>query len=102
MKKKIANYEKYLDLITSSINSTDGIVKNISINIQNYKSNKIEIKLNNDNQLCIKCYVNIYYGYVLNDVVCELQENIFKKINSITNIQISNIDVSVINIIYNI
>lgn len=80
---------------TTRTGMTDGITNLFSKN--NYsKGIKVEV---NENTVVVDIYINVEYGYRINEVAKEVQLVIKKEIETMTDLQVAAVNVHVLNIV---
>ena len=109
---KGSELETYINIITSiagsSASEVDGVASvsyevGLSNNIFDFgkskKNQAIEVRINNENLVIIDMSINVYYGYKIPYIICELQEKIKKNVEEQTYFKIKNINVTVVGVV---
>ena len=80
----------------ASINSGISFAKKI-FGGKFYKGVRIEI---DKNRLFIDVFVNVYFGYSVNDIAYKVQENIKKSVESMTEYKVDSVNVHVVGVVF--
>ena len=66
---------------------------------KNKRNNAIDVKFHKDNLLTIDVSINVYYGYRIPVVICNLQEKIKEDIEKSTYFKVKAINVTVVGVV---
>ena len=110
--QKNTELETYINIITSiagssasqiegvaSVSFEVGLSNNLFDFGKNKKNQAIEVRINNDNMVIIDMSINVYYGYKIPYLICELQEKIKHNVEEQTYFKIKNINVTVVGVV---
>ncbi|MEG1609529.1 MAG: Asp23/Gls24 family envelope stress response protein [Clostridia bacterium] len=101
----------YINVITSVVANCASKIKGVASvsndiastefnNARDGKNNAVIVNLYNG-LVVIDLYINVYYGFVIPKIVCELQEEIKKEVEKTTAYKIKNINVNIVGVLNN-
>lgn len=100
----------YVSVITSIVGScstkikgiasvSNDVTKPIGFNYENSKrNNAVEVNLHNG-FIIIDIYINVYFGYVIPKIVCQLQEEIKNEVEKTTAYKVKTINVNIVGVL---
>ncbi len=99
------DYQIYAETIVSLTAEVSNCIEGIKV--LSHGSNKkravyrdIQVYFISDNKVSIDLFTSVVYGYSIPEVVSQLQECIKNKVEQATRFKVSNINVNVVNIIF--
>lgn len=101
----------YINVITSVVANCASKIKGVASvsndiasnefnNDRDGKNNAIVVNLSNS-LVVIDLYINVFYGFVIPKIVCELQEEVKREVEKTTSYKIKNINVNIVGVLAN-
>lgn len=91
-----------INLATKEIAGVSSLVANFGSGVKKWFSHNyyegVKISSNNNNEMVVDVYINVYYGYNVSEISYKVQENIKSSLQSMIDVNINNINVHVLGV----